>query len=418
MSKQMPQRFFYTVALICLLYSSGIAQPVPVDDNSLARKYPFISAVFNRIFNSTGLDSFYQKLYNLKNDSAGTVSIVHIGDSHIQADFLSGVVRTELQDFFGNAGRGLVFPYQLAASNAPDDISSSSSIRWQFNRVAHPEILINSGISGYAITTTSAAANIRFSLRTSLGEGLQSFNRLKFFLDTSNTSWIFQADNLEVPYTLKKEESDSLVYREVLLKQPAMGFTLSCLPNNEPKAFYGVSLENSQPGILYHTIGVNGARYDQYNIAPLFWKQLPALKADLYIISLGTNEAQRASFFEAMFLKDLGEFIAKLKEISPQASIVITTAPDSYKLKRSSNRVLRELNQSLTTFCNKNFIPLWDLYRITNGYGSAYSWSRRGLMNRDRIHFTAEGYRLQGSLLFNALVKGYNSYISLYSTGH
>lgn len=412
----MIQRFLYTVALTCFLFSSGVTQAVPVDDNALSKRYPFVSSVFNRIFNNTGLDSFYQKLYTLKKDTASTVSIVHIGDSHIQADFLSGVVRNEMQDFFGNAGRGLVFPYQLAASNAPDDISSSSSIRWQFNRVAHPEILINSGISGYALTTTSAAANIRFSLRTTIGEGWQSFNRLKFFLDTSNTSWIFQADNLDVPYTLRKEENDSAVYREVELKQPASGFTLSCLPNNEPKAFYGVSLENSHPGVLYHTIGVNGARYDQYSIAPLFWKQLPALKADLYIISLGTNEAQRASFFEAMFLKDLEEFITKLKETSPHASILITTAPDSYKLKRSSNKVLRELNQSLTNFCNKNYIPLWDLYRITNGYGSAYSWSKRGLMSRDKIHFTAEGYRLQGSLLFNALAKGYNSYISLYDS--
>ncbi|MBK5269987.1 MAG: hypothetical protein JJE22_03130, partial [Bacteroidia bacterium] len=59
-------------------------------------------------------------------------------------------------------------------------------------------------------------------------------------------------------------------------------------------------------------------------------------------------------------------------------------------------------------------IPLWDLYRITNGYGSAYSWLKRGLMNNDRVHFTSEGYRLQGNLLFNALAKGYNTYVSTY----
>ena len=410
----MIHRFVYTVAFVCFLYFSGIAQPVPVDDNALGRRYPFVSAVFNRIFNTAGLDSFYQKLADLKKDSSKVVSIVHIGDSHIQADFLSGVVRNQLQDFFGNAGRGLVFPYQLAQSNAPEDISSSSSIRWQFNRVAHPEIQINSGISGYALTTTSAAANIRFSLRTSFGDGPQSFNRLKLFLDTSAaTTWIFQADNLDIPFTLKRQEEDSVVYREVKLDLPVTGFTLSCLPTDQPKAFYGVSLENSRPGILYHTIGVNGARYDQYNDADLFWKQLPALKADLYIISLGTNEAQSASFFEAMFLRELGTFLQKLRESSPGASILITTAPDSYKLRRSSNKVLRQLNQSLANFCNSNYIPLWDLYRITNGYGSAYSWSKRGLMSRDKIHFTADGYRLQGSLLFSALAKGYNTFIGV-----
>jgi len=412
----MIHRLLYIFILICFSSNSGSCQQIPLDDNALARKYPFVSAIFNRIFNNTSLDSFYQKLYQLKTDSDRVVSIVHIGDSHIQADFLSGTVRHQMQDFFGNAGRGLVFPYQLAQSNAPDDVLSSSSIRWQFNRVAHPEIQINSGISGYAITTTSQSANIRLSLRTSFSEGFQPFNRMKFFLDTASANkWIFQADNLDIPYTLEKTENDSAVYREVVLKQPITGFTLNCLPTDQPKAFYGVTLENSSPGILYHTIGVNGARYDQYNIAPLFWQQLPALKADLYIISLGTNEAQRASFFEAMFLKDLEAFLTKLKQTSPGAAILITTAPDSYRLKRTSNKVLQSLNKSLSAYCNKNYIPIWDLYRITNGYGSAYSWSRRGLMSRDRVHFTAEGYRLQGSLLFNALAKGYNDYVNSFN---
>jgi lysophospholipase L1-like esterase len=161
---------------------------------------------------------------------------------------------------------------------------------------------------------------------------------------------------------------------------------------------------------VYHTIGVNGARYDQYNLAPLFWRQLPALDADLFIVSLGTNEAQRAVFAESAFLRDFNNFIGRLHAASPRAVILVTTAPDSYK-GRYSNKVLKALNESLTREANKEFIPLWDLYRITNGFGSAYSWSRRGLMSRDRVHFTAEGYRLQGQLLFNALAKGYNDYV-------
>jgi lysophospholipase L1-like esterase len=134
------------------------------------------------------------------------------------------------------------------------------------------------------------------------------------------------------------------------------------------------------------------------------------LKADLYIISLGTNEAQRAVFQEKQLTDELSIFLEKLKLTSPNASVLITTAPDSYK-GRTSNKVLQALNNSLAAYCNRNYIPFWDLYRITNGYGSAYSWSRRGLMSRDRIHFTAEGYRLQGGLLLNAIAKGYNSFL-------
>jgi lysophospholipase L1-like esterase len=219
-------------------------------------------------------------------------------------------------------------------------------------------------------------------------------------------------ENNNEPFLIKNS-NDSLLFTEVILKDPAASFALSSLPSGNTKEFYGVSLENSNAGVLYHSIGVNGTRYDQYNIASLFWKQLAALNADLYIISLGTNEAQRTVLDEAVFQQQLSLFIQKLKIASPDASVLITTAADSYK-GRKPNVVLKKVNLSLDNYCSQNHIPFWDLYRITNGSGSAYSWIKRGMMNRDRIHFTADGYRIQGTLLFNALAKGYNSYISIH----
>lgn len=389
-----------TVSLLLLSLATR-AQTIPLNDSGL-RNYSFVKLVFNRILNARGLDSFYQKLYQLKSSGTGTVSIVHIGDSHIQADFLSGVAREGFQQFFGNAGRGLVFPYQLAQSNAPDDISSFSNTSWQFNRLAHPEIEFPYGVSGFGVQTSSRDAGFTLSLRDG-----ETFNRLKLF--TGNTNWTLTTTGGDSAYVVN--DRDSIGYHEVQLANPASSFSLNALPSDSIKEFYGASLENSLPGVLYHTIGVNGARYDQYNIADRFWEQLPALKADLYIVSLGTNEAQRATFPESSFISELNTFIQKLKKSSPGASILITTAPDSYK-GRKFNLVLKQLNTALTNYCNKNFIPLWDLYNITNGYGSAYSWSRRGLMARDRVHFTSAGYRLQGNLLFTALGKGYNSYYS------
>jgi lysophospholipase L1-like esterase len=402
----MKKRFFNIIVFFFLfLMPAGLmAQAMPANDNPLSEKYPFVSTIFNRILNSSGLDSFYKKLHDLKTNDSGLISIVHIGDSHIQADFLTGVVRTGLQEFFGDAGRGLVFPYQLAQSNAPDDISSSSNTRWQFNRLAHPEIPITPGISGHGIRTNTSGASIHLSLR-----GIASpFNRVKFFTDSTNAvTWTVKADNSDSLYELKK---DAGLYKEINFKNPGTGFSLSSEPSDAMKELYGVSLENSNHGVIYHTIGVNGARYDQYNNADLFWQQLPALKADLFIISLGTNEAQWDGFSETAFYRTLTLFIEKLKQASPGASVLFTTAPDSYKNRRY-NTVLRQLNTSLAGYCNKNYLPLWDLYQITNGYGSAYSWSRRGLMTRDRIHSTPDGYRLQGNLLLTALAKGYNGYL-------
>jgi lysophospholipase L1-like esterase len=404
----MSKKGLYTVFFFILWILNSSAQSIPVTDNAVSGYYSFISPVFNRVSNPAGLDSFYNKLYRLKTTGQGTVSIVHIGDSHIQADFLSAVVRNGLQQFFGNAGRGLVFPYQLAQSNAPPDINSSAKIRWRFNRLAHPEIPINYGISGYGIKATSDGGAFNFSLKPD-GRGPQSFNRLKFFTDNDTSdSWLVRAENNDSLFLIKSDNG-SLLVKEITLDKSASSFSITSFPTENTKSFYGVSLENSNPGILYHTIGVNGARYDHYNGAVQFWQQLVALKADLFIISLGTNEAQASSFNETAFRQQVSLFVQLLKTASPEASILITTAADSYK-HRKPNMVLKQINLSLVSYCDQNDIPSWDLYRVTNGYGSAHSWAKKRLMNRDRIHFTAEGYRIQGNLLFNALAKGYNNY--------
>ena len=56
--------------------------------------------------------------------------------------------------------------------------------------------------------------------------------------------------------------------------------------------WHGIVLENTfNSGVLYHMIGVNGATYDDYNNTEIFFNQLPYLKPDLIVASLGTNES-------------------------------------------------------------------------------------------------------------------------------
>jgi lysophospholipase L1-like esterase len=383
-----------------LFISTGVfAQRIPIDEYSTAPYLSQLGSAFNRIFHDHHLDSVYIKLAAIKKNQRGTLRIVHIGDSHLQAGHFPGEVRTKLQDFFGNAGRGIVFPYDIIKTTSPVDITSSSNTGWKLDKVATTGDADNVGVSGFGMRTGSAGATIDLALKQG------SFDRLRFFTGEKN-AWIFRAGGDESSRMLKPSGTH---FADISLETPASSFSVSAMPGSDSYDFYGVSLENKSAGVIYHSIGVNGARYEQYNKAELFWKQLPGLQADLYIISLGTNEAQKAKFDDKEFRKELNEFLKKLKKVSPHAGVILTTAQDSYKNGRS-NIVLRDLNMFLFEYSTQNSIPVWDLYRVTNGYGSAFGWIRRGLMNRDMVHFTAEGYRLQGQLLFTALAKGYNNY--------
>lgn len=403
------RRSFYIILLLLITGSVALAQPLPLTEADLARRFNFIHPVYNRIFNSQGLDNFYEKLFKLRQTGKGVVSIVHIGDSHVQGDFMTARVRQNFQQYFGNAGRGLVFPHRLAGSNPPDDILTSSPVKWQLNRLAHPELPLTPGIDGFVIRSLASTASFSISLKPVNGQQ-QTFTRLKVFVDDNRSnSWILEPNTGEAPHLLRREDADSLSYIPVRLVIPSSSITLSSLPSASAKEFYGVSIENDSAGVLVHTIGVNGARYDHYVQSSLFWQQLPALNADLYIISMGTNEAQRSVFKGAEFGQQVSAMIRRIKEISPNASVLITTAPDSYK-GRVANPVLRQLNQALTAYCNDQQIALWDLFRVSGGSGSMLRWIQRGLVNRDRVHYTVEGYRLQGDLLWNALALGYNSW--------
>ncbi|MDY3438632.1 peptidoglycan-binding protein, partial [Riemerella anatipestifer] len=101
-----------------------------------------------QITNAENLEPFVTKL---KRNEAVT-QILFIGDSHIQADWLTGYLRNKFQEEYGNAGRGLVFPYALANSNGPEDISAYSNTTWEnFRLVYEQDVFPKIGASGFVI---------------------------------------------------------------------------------------------------------------------------------------------------------------------------------------------------------------------------------------------------------------------------
>lgn len=398
-----PLFFIYTLLLllpVCLQ-----AQQIPLAQTYTAR-YQYLQQPLNFISNPAELDSFFYKLHHLKKDPQKRLSIVHIGDSHIQGDFMTAILRQGLQSYFGNAGRGLVFPQRLAKSNAPLDIISSSVNTWSYNRLVYTKNQPEAGLSGFAISTTGNIAQLTLGLKND-----ETFSAVTLITDDDRENkWSVSTGEAGF-YRYYLPDSTNSFYTYTTLDSPVNNLTISSVPTAHTKSFYGAILHNNSGGVLVHTIGVNGARYDHYNQSGLFWQQLPLLQADLYIVSLGTNEAQAASFNEAQFKENLSTFIEKIKSVSPYANILITTAPDSYKLGRS-NLVLRQLNSFITAYCNAHQISLYNLYQVGGGYGSAYRWIRNGLINRDRVHYTVEGYRVHGELLWQAMTKRYNSLFS------
>ena len=156
---------------------------VSIPKDSLTKKYKFLRTDLNHLENDkVALSSFYEKLIAQKKNKKNKISIVHIGDSHLQADFFSGAVRKLLQQKYGNAGRGLMFPFKLANTNGTGNFRTSSTSKWDSKR----NVMVNNpmpiGVCGITIRTSDPKAAININIYDE-DTMCYAFNKLTLFHD-------------------------------------------------------------------------------------------------------------------------------------------------------------------------------------------------------------------------------------------
>lgn len=380
---------------------------------SINKKYMFIDYKNNKINNVKVLAPFFKRIQKLKKTKKGQINIVHIGDSHIQADLICKVVRQGFQDYFGNAGRGLVFSYQLAKSNAPSDVFSSSNVVWKHNRCAHPEVNTLHGISGFGIHCSNENAKISLNIKNDLVDF--KFDKIQLFLGDDNSSYTLRTPNHSRNYTFETkvdiDTPSSTIFLDSLTNEFSFYKNKSNYQDSELFSFYGASLsKKDSSGVIYHNVGCNGAQFWQFSKSKLFFNQLKALKGDLYILSFGTNEAQNSKIIADSLINQIDIFVKNIKIINPNAVILFTMPPGSYFQAREPNKMLKTVANAIQFYCLNNSCSYWDLYSITGGFQGAKMWNNNNLMAKDLVHFTKDGYTLQGNLLLEALVNSYNLY--------
>ena len=386
------------------IHKSPVVNPViPAIVLTDSLRFCFINNEKNQITNPGQLSKLREKLKKTVSPWKQTVRIVHIGDSHIQADMMTRVLRKGLQGRYGNAGRGIVFPCQVAKTNGPTDVVSSSDNVWLSGRILVMNSAVNGGVCGYGLQRDSLDTALEIGLKVSRTDD-DAFDVVRLFTGR-NTGC------LKITYN-GSEEQIACIQPEnayggelIPLKMKTNSIVFSRQsPDSTSFDFFGVSFEKKgAAGVIYHSIGVNGAEYSNYNNAPLFWQQIGALKADCYIISLGTNEAQRQSLSADDFGMEVKTMVRHLKQLSPDAVFIITTPMPSFYHRQRSNPAIKTIVDELIQVCNEEKISSWNLYDIAGGEAGLNNFQSFGLYRPDMLHFNRAGYELQGDMLLKAL---------------
>ncbi|MDP5098171.1 MAG: GDSL-type esterase/lipase family protein, partial [Flavobacterium sp.] len=188
---------------------------------------------------------------------------------------------------------------------------------------------------------------------------------------------------------------------------------IAIVPNQEINNFAlnGLVLENENSGILYHSIGVNGAKASDFNKFPLFYEQLPALNPDLVIISLGTNESFDKQSDEQYFTH-LDQMIQGIKEHNPQACVLVMTSPPSVLHRKYKNTYIEKYAEIIEDNAHVNNYAVWNLLEVFGGNKSINRIAAKGYMARDKVHYSKAGYEKQAELFFNAFMQSYELFKS------
>ena len=404
-------------AVVCLSFAAmaqSLSFPYP------ERKYDFVNYDSSVLYTPAGnpnLETFFGKLDKFYFDGDEGFTVLHLGDSHIQAGVVSWCLRRHFEslchDSYGDFG--LLAPLSVAPkNNHPYYYVSRNSGNWEFERIIKNITGTQIGLSGFVAFTKDSLANLTFAFPKRSMKEKHEFTKVKLLHGVSDTCYdIFtNVDSLMVDCTTDFTEG----YTELVYSHSFDSLVFKFVRNVDSRAsaemhVHGVLVEDSLPNVNFVTIGTNGASTESYIKEKHVLEQLEVVKPDLAIVALGVNDASGTNFDKGRFVQNYKKIVNAILETNPDCAIIFVSNND-FCTKRGGNNQ----NQSLVVEAMKDLsktyhASLWNLFAVMGGQRSIYTWQKHGLANTDKIHFTNDGYNLEGDLLFGAILREYEKHL-------
>ena len=404
--------------LVCLM-AVGQAQSLlcPIPD------YGFANFDENQIVYPSGesplMDRFFTKLDSAIFFGKGNVSIMHIGGSHVQAGVFTQRFRDNLlnvsPDLMG--GQYFVFPFSAGNTNNPSHFIVGSTGTWNYcrNALEHDDDK-TMGLAGAAVWTSDPEASISIITRAKSPTSTTPeyvFNKVTVlgYSETEDEAPLVGCQGATFEGECD-ESRDAYVYH-----LPSFTDSICIFFEGLTDEFVltGILLENGMPGVSVQGIGVNGARVSSYLRCENFERDLELIKPDLVIFGIGINDASASDFDRETFKKDYEMLIANIRRVNPDCALLFMSNNDSFKRvskkKYAVNTNGKVVEQVFMELGKKYDAAVWDQFRIMGGLSSMQDWEKAQLAKKDKVHFTNEGYKLLGDLLYDAFIERYMEHV-------
>ncbi len=390
------------------------AEPLQEEMERLRPDTVAVKPAHSRIHDPTAtMDHFYASLLRTERREPGSVTrILHYGDSPTTADLITADVRILLQQRFGDAGHGtylIAKPWAWYAHRGLD-VSASG---WKMD----PATLKAQkdgryGLGGVSfIGQTGAESEIRLKnpghTRLTLsyfgqpGGGEVQIMAGEVTLGTLNT---------DLPEPASAEETWPI-------PPDASRFTLRV--TRGPVRLFSLAFRKEGPGVVYDSIGLNGtwAGVLAVHMNGTHWiEEIQMARPDLVIINYGTNESGYLNYVETSYPKDVREIIRRVRTAAPGAAVMIMSPMDRGSRGPGGAigtvTTLPKLISVQARLAAGNGCAFFNTFEAMGGPGTMGKWymAEPRLVSADFIHPMPAGARIVGTLLYQALMDGYNLY--------
>lgn len=345
------------------------------------------------------LTAFYNAL-----DSASMmqIRIIHYGDSQIEEDRITNVLRELWQAQYGGGGVGLIPLHQtIPTSSVRQWISINGGVQ---STQGGPKRYLCYGPGSmrmkgddYGVMGQAAAMN------NALVGGSQSIimNTAPFSKKLKSYNYYNQlrilADGITVSF--RKPETgvtDSLVSGTGIFQLPDS--TTEYKIHLKGKGYvYGISLE-TPTGVIVDNIPMRGCsgtiftRIDSLMLSNFYRES----NTRLIILQYGGNMIPNTKTIKGLngYIESLRQQVRYLRACAPQASILFIGPSDmSTRINgvMTTYPMVPRMDEALAQMAKEEQIAYWSMYKAMGGHGSMVSWRRQGLAANDYVHFAKSG---------------------------
>ena len=375
----------------------------------------------NRIYLPNDDYTYFDALFHQfeeAQDRGKTYRVMYYGDSQIEMDRISSVLRQKLQELFGGSGPNMVpavqpvatisVSQQAAGLNRYAVYGDASNQRANHNRygvMAQFSQVVGGGSMTFIRSNHSQALdNVKeiSTVSVLLGRNSQNF-----------TATLKCGDIATDPKVLPANDSVSLI--TWILPENIQRGTISFKGNAE---IYGILLDGD-PGVAIDNValrGCSGTIFTRINES-IARQSFKLLDTKLIILQFGGNRMPGITTPKSItpYMAELENQINYMKRVAPKATLLFIGPADmgrSYGGKMGTWHGLPELNDSLRAMALRNKVAYWDMFHVMGGEGSMAQWVKHkpALAGPDYIHFTFTGAQEIGSDLARSFTTYYDFY--------